>query len=193
MMPALAEELLAMTAEDAATRERLATDGSLFHGYHPEMRAVHERNADRLAAIVAEYGWPGPALVGRAAADAAWLVAQHAISRPALMRAVLELLRRSDHAGAAEPWQLAMLEDRIRVFEGRRQRFGTEFDWDDKGELSPKPIEEPARVDAYRAGAGLPPLAQAIAEHRARGESRPGDAAKREAEAAEFARQVGWR
>lgn len=190
MMPQLADELLAMAAEDLRVRERLAADGSLFETYHPEMRAVHERNADRLTAIVAQHGWPGPALVGPEAADAAWLVVQHAISRPALMRSALELLRAAD---AVPRWQLAMLEDRIRVFEGRKQRFGTEFDWDEAGVMNPKPIEEPEKADFYRAEAGLPPLAQTIAEHRAQGEPRPLDWARRQAEAAAFMREVGWR
>jgi hypothetical protein len=187
----LAEELLGLAAEDLTSRERLAANGSLFEGYHPQMRAVHERNADRLREIIEECGWPGADLVGSEASEAAWLIAQHAISRPALMRQALALLR-SD-AGATPLWQIAMLEDRVRVFEGRAQRFGTQFDWDEAGEMNPHPIEEPDRVDRYRAQAGLPPLAEALAEHRGRAEPRPADWAKRQAGAAEFAREVGWR
>jgi len=66
---ALADELLAMAAKDLRVREKLARDGSLFEGYDPTMRAVHERNADRLAEVIAAHGWPGPELVG-AQADA---------------------------------------------------------------------------------------------------------------------------
>lgn len=193
MPPELAAELLAMAAEDLATRERLAADGSLFDGYHPEMRAVHERNADRLAAIIDEHGWPAAALVGQASSEAAWLVVQHAISRPALMRLALVLLRGSDEDGGQSAVRLAILEDRILVFEGRKQRFGTQFDWDDAGEINPLPIEEPDRVDEYRAKAGLPPLADATERHRANGMPRPADLEKRQADAAQFAREVGWR
>jgi hypothetical protein len=189
---ALAEELLAMAAEDLRVRERLAADGSLFQGYHPQMRAVHERHADRLTGIIAERGWPEPGLVGEEAAHAAWLVAQHAISRPALMRQALAML--VETSGAPNP-QTAQLEDRIRLFEGREQRFGTQFDWDERGEINPCPIEEQDKVDWYRAEAGLPPLAQAIAEHRARSGSKPGptDLAARRRAAEAFAGEVGWR
>jgi hypothetical protein len=192
MERALAEELLAMAAEDLRVRERLERDGSLFEGYHPKMRAVHERNADRLAAVIAEHGWPGAELVGAEAAQAAWLIVQHAISRPALMRSVLVLLT---DAGGVPRWQAAMLEDRICVFEGRAQRFGTAFDWDEQGEMSPRPIEEPEQVDRYRAEVGLPPLAQVTAEHRrqAEREPRPTNLAARNAEADAFAHEVGWR
>ncbi len=187
----LADELIAMAAEDLRVRERLAKDGSLYEGYHPQMRTVHERNADRLAEIVAEQGWPGPDLVGAEAAHAAWLVAQHAISRPALMRSVLPLLTATS---GVPPAQAAMMEDRICVFEGRKQRYGTAFDWDEQGEMSPHPIEEPDEVDRYRAEMGLRPLAEVTAEHRqwAEREPRPDYAAKR-AEAEAFAREVGWR
>ena len=34
-------------------REELASDGSLFEGYHPRMREVHERNAASLSAMLA--------------------------------------------------------------------------------------------------------------------------------------------
>jgi hypothetical protein len=39
--------------------------------------------------------------------------------------------------GDAPALQAAMLEDRIRAFEGRPQRYGTQFDWDANGEPSP--------------------------------------------------------
>jgi hypothetical protein len=189
---ALAEELLAMAREDLRVRERLARDGTLYDGYHRRMRAVHERNADRLAEVISVYGWPGPALVGAEASRAAWLVAQHAISRPALMRAVLPLLTKTSGIPRSEA---AMMEDRIRVFEGRKQRFGTAFDWDDDGEMSPLPLEEPDKVDRYRAEVGLPPLAQVVSDHRrqAEREPKPADPAARKAEAEAFVREVGWR
>ena len=53
-----------MAAADLALRAEFVADGSLFDGYHPAMRALHEANADRLAAIIAAHGWPGPDLVG---------------------------------------------------------------------------------------------------------------------------------
>ena len=58
------------------------------------------------------------------------------------------------------PLEVAMLEDRIRTFEGRPQRYGTQFDWDEHGHLSLLPLEDPAGVDARRRAIGLGPLAQ---------------------------------
>ena len=190
----LARELVTMATDDLRLREELGRDGSLFEGYNPQMRALHERNADRLAEIIDSRGWPGLAVAGREGADAAWLIAPHAISRPGLMRRVLEILR-NEADGSVRPSQLAMLEDRIRVFEGRAQRYGTQFDWDERGELSPLPVEDAANVDERRAQVGLPPLAAALIDQRNRlgNERRPADLVARNAGADAFAREVGWR
>lgn len=193
MNTGLAAELLAMASEDARVRGELAADGSLSEGYQPRMRAVHERNARRLEAMIEECGWPASELVGIEAAQAAWLVVQHAISRPGLMRRALRLLREPANAGAVSLSQIAMLDERIRVMEGRRQLYGTQFDWDVAGEMSPLPVDDAAQVDERRAAVGLPPLALSMAEHRSRGEKPPEDLAAHRRHGEAFAREVGWR
>lgn len=72
-------ELLAMAEQDLRIRTELAAGGSLFDGYHPRMRAVHDAHAARLAAIMDAAGWRGESQVGREGADAAWLIIQHAM------------------------------------------------------------------------------------------------------------------
>jgi hypothetical protein len=67
-------------------RADLAAAGLLFDGYHPRMAEVQRRNAARLAAILDGHGWPALALVGEDGAAATWLVLQHAIGDPPLMR-----------------------------------------------------------------------------------------------------------
>ena len=114
-MSDLRAELLGMAAEDARVRNELAADGSLFHGYHPRMREVHDRNAERLAQVMAGQGWPTAPKVGSDAADAAWLVVQHAIGKPDVQRRALVALRAAASRGEVPAWQPAMLEDRIRT------------------------------------------------------------------------------
>ncbi len=191
----LRDEILAMSADDERVREELAADGSLFAiGYHPRMEAVHRRHAERLRAIVAAHGWPGESLVGRDGAEGAWLVVQHAIGEPALQRAALTWLQEAAGRGEAPAWQAAMLEDRIRVFEGRPQIFGTQFDLDDAGLPAPLPIEAPQEVDERRRRVGLESLAEAIRRRRG-GPQEPvrGDRALRQREFEDWARAAGWR
>lgn len=157
----LAKELCALIARDDETRERLAADGSLFeHGYHPEMEAVHQANAARLRELVAEHGWPGWSRVGDEAASAAWRIVQHAIGEPDFQRAMLPVLAAAAAAGEVDPAEVAMLDDRIRVFEGRPQRYGTQYDWADTLDamVPMGTVDDPDTVDERRAAVGLPPI-----------------------------------
>jgi hypothetical protein len=64
MNAALRAELVAMAEEDQRVRAELAADGSLFDGYNPRMKAIHDKNAARLTKIIGQFGWPGRGLVG---------------------------------------------------------------------------------------------------------------------------------
>ncbi|HEX7336093.1 MAG TPA: DUF6624 domain-containing protein [Gemmatimonadales bacterium] len=197
--PELRTELLELAAHDLRVRSEIASAGQLSQaGYHPQMQEVHRRNAERLRAILARHGWPDEDMVGPDGAEAAWLIVQHAIGDPALQRQSLERVQRAASLGAVPGWQAAFLEDRIRFFEGRPQLYGTQFDWDESGQLSPAPdIEDPAGVDARRRSVGLEPLAEATRRHRERAaidnERPPADPAARRRELEEWARRVGWR
>ena len=111
---------------DLTVRAELAEDGTLFGGYHPRMAAIHDENAARLRQIISDVGWPTEDLVGADGAHAAWLIAQHAINHPTLMRESRELLRAAGEQGSVPRWQFEYIDDRINVFEGREQRFGTQ-------------------------------------------------------------------
>lgn len=193
---ALCDELLAMAAEDEATRARLVAEGASFDGYHPDLERVHQRNAAQLMAIVDAHGWPGRALVGDAGADAAWRIAQHSIGAPPVMRRAAALASEAQKTGDVPGWHAAYLVDRIRVFEGRPQLFGTQLDWDDQGALGVVALEDAASVDARRAALGLPPLAEQVARAREKeATGYPGrDAVEAERrELAEWAKRAGWR
>lgn len=182
---------------DFAVRGKLAASGALFEGYHPEMEAVHLDNARLLDRVIEAHGWPDRRRFGDEGAAAAFVILQHAISRPDLQRRGLELIVEAVERGEANAIDAAYLADRIAVMEGRAQRFGTHFDWDDAGQLSPAPMREPETIDERRAQIGLPPMADTIAHMRARaaaeGETAPADYAARRAAFEDWAKSVGWR
>ena len=194
MLQSIRAELLEMAAGDLRVREELARSGELFEGYHPRMREVHERNAARLRELIESHGWPTRVLVGEDGANAAWLILQHAIGDPALQRRGLVLMQEAE--GEVSRVHVAMLEDRIRVNEGRGQRYGTQFDWDRNGLLSPLPIEDADGVDRRRGEVGLPPLAEDIERMRdmstRNGERAPADWDARQSEIREWRRSTGW-
>jgi hypothetical protein len=131
------------------------------------MEAVHKDNTARLAAIIEQYGWPGLRLVGEEGAWAAWLIAQHSIGNPPFMRQCLSLLKQAASHGEVISWQAAMLEDRIRMYEGKPQIFGSQFQPDKKGQLHPYQIENPESVNERRLAVGLNTLEERTAELRA--------------------------
>lgn len=193
----LRSELLTMIREDYRVREELARDGSLFDGYHDSMREVHDRNAARLEEIVGRYGrWPGRELTGEDGAEASFLIAQHAIAQPSFQRSALELLREAVDRGDVPLRHYAHLEDRIRTLEGKPQRYGTQFDWDPDGQMSPMPLEDPEHVDERRAEVGLMPLEEAIRRQREPVEMGlerpPEDWYERALQFEAWRREVGW-
>lgn len=197
MIESLREELLDMKRRDLEVRAELLRSGELFDGYHPRMETLHRAHAERLGAILDEHGWPGRSLVGDDGAEAVWLVIQHAIGAPALQRRARDLLAEAVGRGEAEPWTWACLDDRIRTFEGLSQRYGTQFDWDDEGALSPLPIEDPEGVDGRRAEFGLGTLDERVREMREsaarEGERPPADREARRRRFETWLSEVGWR
>ncbi|HEX9929339.1 MAG TPA: DUF6624 domain-containing protein [Pyrinomonadaceae bacterium] len=194
----LRQELLAMRAEDERVREELAKTGELFDGYHPTMEAVHLKNAARLEEIFAENGWLGKSLVGEDGAEAAWLIVQHAISRPDLQRRFLPILKEQSEHGENPIWQAAYLEDRILSFEGKPQIYGSQFDWNERDAMSPNEIFEPEKIDERRAAVGLEtPYSEYIKVHneavRKSNEKPPDNLDERRRAFEEWARKTGWR
>lgn len=195
----LQRELLAMQAEDYRVREELAATGELFDGYNSTMEAIHLKNAMRLEEMIRENGgWFDENSVGKDGAEAAWIIVQHAISRPDLQRMVLPMIEDAAEKGEIPRSHAAYLHDRILHFEGKPQIYGTQFDWNERSEMSPHEIFEPEKLDERRAAVGLEtPYSEIIKAHNAAvkksNEIAPADFAKREQEFVEWARRVGWR
>ncbi|MFJ3219001.1 DUF6624 domain-containing protein [Kitasatospora sp. NPDC086801] len=154
-LPSLAEELIAMMAEDGAGA-RLANSPDLAE--QACWRRLTARHGDRLAAIMADHGWPTEQAVGPEAARAAWLVAQHADRQLDVQRRAVELMAEAVAGGAASARDFAFLQDRLAVNEGREQRYGTQIGAVADGHPVPWPCEDPERLDERRAGVGIEPF-----------------------------------
>ncbi|MFD2352517.1 DUF6624 domain-containing protein [Nonomuraea ferruginea] len=126
---------------------------------------IERANTERMRQILDEHGWPGYELVGEDGEDAAWALVQHADRALDLQRRALALLREAVAKGDASPGNLAYLEDRVRVAEGKPQRYGTQWEPTQDGQWRPRtPIEDEAGVEERRAEAGLQPLAEYLEE-----------------------------
>ena len=159
MNESLRDELIRMDTYDQDVRAELAADGSLFEGYHPRMAAVHDANAARLGEIIREHGWPTVPLVGVDGANAAHRIAQHSINHPEFMRRCRTLLDEASARGEVPRSHFAYIDDRIRVYEGKLQRFGTQWRGGPNG-IEPHPVEDADHVDERRTALGLPSQAE---------------------------------
>lgn len=161
---ALREELLAMRAEDLRVREELLASGELGQGYAPRMEAVHRTNASRLREIIAKHGWPDGELVGADGTLAAWFIAQHAIGEPGFQRYTLALVQEKVKQGKVPAAQEAYLFDRIAMYEGRPQRYGTQSVPSADGQYRRWKTEDPEHLNERRVASGMPPVEEEPAE-----------------------------
>jgi hypothetical protein len=192
----IAQEIMELQNADFKLRDKLIQNGELFNGYNAEMEALHNRNAQILNEIIGKIGYPTIEKVGEAANEAAWLVIQHSIGQPEFMRKCSVLLEKAVAENQANPQQLAYLSDRIAVFEGRLQLYGTQFDWDENGEMSPNRFDNAEKVNQRRKAVGLNSLEEQIQVIRkqiaAENQKPPADLKERNKQAQEWRKKVGW-
>ena len=121
-----------------------------------EMDRIDSANVARLEQIIAEIGWPSPALVGKDASGGAWLILQHA--KLPVQEKYFPLVEKEAAAGNVRPADAAMLEDRVLQREGKPQKYGTQVITAADGRWILYTVEDPEHLGARRAAVGLPPM-----------------------------------
>ena len=192
----IAKTLIELKEQDEALRAALLKKGRLSNTYDPDMEALHNHNAKVLRQIMEKIGYPTRDKVGKEANSAAWLIIQHAIGQPAFMKKSAELLEKAVQENKANPIELAYLTDRIAIFEGQPQLYGTQFDWDEDGKISPNQLDDLAKVNQRRKVLGLPTLEKQTEIMRERvnreNQQAPTDLEERKQEYDEWRKAVGW-
>ena len=192
----IAKQIISLKAKDDQLRAKLIRKGELSDGYNSEMEALHNSNAKALQQIMDSIGFPTIDKVGEEASNAAWIIIQHAIGQPEFMKESAALLKQAVDNNQANPTALAYLTDRIAVFEGKPQRYGTQFDWDDNGQLSPNLVDDKEKVNQRREALGLKTLEEQtrIMREQASKENQhpPTDFVERKRAYDAWRKQVGW-
>ena len=191
-----AEKIIRLKNADEALRNKLIESGKLSDGYNEEMKELHDRNAKILSEIINTIGYPTTEKVGKEASEATWLIIQHAIGQPDFMKTCVKLLEGAVNENKASPIHLAYLTDRVALLEGKPQLYGTQFDWDENGELSPNVFDNLKKVNQRRKVIGLNSLEEqtAIIRERAISEkqSPPKAYNERKQEIEQWKKRVGW-
>jgi hypothetical protein len=146
--PMLQRELMLRGEQDQAARgaTKSSTTGQ---GVDMEyMREVDADNLRRLKHIVRQDGFPTARMVGYDGLQAAWLLVQHAPDL-AFQAEMLVQVRRRVQSGELDLQNYALLTDRVLLAQGKKQRYGTQFEVRD-GALAVRPLENPRHVDERR-------------------------------------------
>ncbi len=192
----VAKIIIRLKNDDLELRNKLIETKQLSNGYNEEMAKLHNKNAEALSDLIDAVGFPTIDKVGKEASEAAWLIIQHSIGQPDFMRKCVELLKKAVSKNQANPLNLAYLTDRVAVFEDNCQLYGTQFDWDENGELSPNPYDDIIKVNQRRKSIGLNSVEKQTQIMRSRAKSEnvepPSDYLKRKKEMNKWKKSVGW-
>jgi len=173
-LPELRAELLAMREKDQAVRQELMqvvreADGdtsAIPIELVLRMKQLDATHLARLKEIVDAHGWPTNAKVGEDGANAAWLLIQHADrSETEFIERCLGMIETAWKAGEADGQHYAFLVDRLRMYRGEPQIYGTQSNVEN-GEIVVWEIEDEETVDERRATVGLLPLEEQIRRTR---------------------------
>lgn len=150
--PALRTELLQMARKDQEARIALIQHGMSAPEYIRRVNEIDAENGKRLKRIFKKYGFPTPEMVGYNGTNAAWLLVQH--QDPTWQRKWLKPIAQLFKRHELSPEEYAMFVDRVRLNEGRKQIYGTQFF---NGGVVMKPTISPGRLDERREALGLIP------------------------------------
>lgn len=127
------------------------------------MRKKDSINLIKIIKILDEKGWVGKDVVGAQANQTLFLVIQHSDLK--YQQKYLPMMREAVKKGNANPGNLAYLEDRVALREGRRQIYGSQSS---KNKMTNKlhisPMIDPDNVDKRRAEVGLGTMAEYAAK-----------------------------
>jgi hypothetical protein len=119
-----------------------------------KMLDIDKTNQEQLKTILNSYGWIEQSKIGTKAADAIFYIIQH--SDIELMENYFPELKRLAGIGEANPRLSAMMEDRLLMWKGKRQIYGTQAsDFRLDKQMAIWPIENSENVNERRRQIGF--------------------------------------
>ena len=123
--------------------------------YITKMMEIDSLNQIRVREILEKYNWLPVSKVGEKASSALFAVVQH--SNLEMMEKYYPQLKKLADEGEASPIAAAMMEDRILMNKGQKQKYGTQASSElrEDGSAAIWPIENPDIVDSLRSAIGF--------------------------------------
>jgi hypothetical protein len=121
------------------------------------MKEQDEINLKKVTYILNTYGWLGANTIGNKGNSALFLVIQH--SNSTTQEKYLPIIREAVKSGKANGSELALLEDRVALSQGKKQLYGSQIRKNEStGKYELSPIEDEINLNKRRANVGLEPI-----------------------------------
>ena len=125
--------------------------------FSDSVRYTDSINLKIVQQIIEEHGWLGVETVGTIGNVALFMVIQH--SGIEIQKRYFPLMEKAAKEDKLEKSHLALLEDRIRMKEGKKQIYGSQLKWNEKKKINEfYPIEDEKNVNIRRQEVGLEPI-----------------------------------
>ena len=123
--------------------------------YIKQMMDLDADNQKKIRVILNKYGWIEQSKIGAKAAEAFFYTIQH--SDTTLMIKWFPEFKRLADIGEADKVECAMMEDRLLMWKGKKQIYGTQATvFRDDKKVAIWPIEDPQNVNERRKKIGFP-------------------------------------
>jgi hypothetical protein len=166
----LQKELLSIYEEDQGIRMKFMSiynapnaDRKKIDSIGKIMNYKDSINLIKVSKILDTKGWVGKDVVGEEANKTLFLVIQHADLQT--QQKYLPMMREVVKKGNASGANLALLEDRVALRQGKKQIYGSQIERDKETKIYyVSPLEDPDNVDSRRVKVGLQPLADYVSQ-----------------------------
>ena len=160
------DQLVIIDNDDLKYRIQVQELGEKYGLFSKEVDAVwllmnktDSINQVKVKTILDKYGWLGISKIGNQCSSTLYRVIQH--SDLNTQEKYLPLIREAVKNKEAKPRDLATLEDRVALRQGKKQIYGTQIGQDKKSlKYYVSPLEDPDNVDKRRAQVELEPLSK---------------------------------
>lgn len=143
------KKILEMEEKDKAVRDVSEID-------YAEMAKIDKESQTLVKEFLAKYGYPFISKFGKEVSQACWLFVQHNPDDKQLQNDYLKMMQ-----DAAEPENnncMCLLIDRIKMFAGEKQIYGSQVRQDENGKWVLYSVEDPENLNKRRAEMGMEPI-----------------------------------
>lgn len=166
-------ELFGGNVTETRKNELLQKLGISEYDFRENERELFKENDSinllRIESIIKKYGYPGKSMVGEPENETVWFVIQHSNK----IDKYFPLIKKAGKNGELDPIKVAMMEDRMLMYQGKEQLYGSQgktifLVWpptkQEDGKMIIWPIKNPDEVNQLRKKIGFKSTIEEYAE-----------------------------